>query len=53
MNKRLSVKILGWILVSFFTVIGCSQLTSNTDSQAVELTVSAAASMQDAMKEVA
>ena len=52
MNKRLSVKILGWILISFFTVIGCSQLTSNTDSQAVELTVSAAASMQDAMKEL-
>ncbi len=52
MNKRLFVKILGWILISFFTVIGCSQLTSNTDSQAVELTVSAAASMQDAMKEL-
>ena len=52
MNKRLFVTLFGWILVSFFTVISCSQLTSNTDSQAV-LTVSAAASMQDAMEEVA
>jgi molybdate transport system substrate-binding protein len=53
MNKRLFVTLFGWILISFFTVIGCSQLASNTDSQKVELTVSAAASMQDAMKEVA
>lgn len=53
MNKRLFVTLFGWILISFFTVIGCSQMTSNTDSQKVELTVSAAASMQDAMKEVA
>lgn len=53
MNKRLFVTLIGWILISFFTVISCSQLTSNTDSQKVELTVSAAASMQDAMKEVA
>lgn len=53
MNKRLFFSLFGWILISFFTVIGCSQLASNTDSQKVELTVSAAASMQDAMKEVA
>ena len=53
MNKRLFVTLFGWMLISFFTVIGCSQLTSDTDSQKVELTVSAAASMQDAMKEVA
>lgn len=52
MNKRLFVTLIGWILISFFTVIGCSQLISNTDSQTV-LTVSAAASMQDAMEEVA
>ncbi|MEM6753595.1 MAG: substrate-binding domain-containing protein, partial [Cyanobacteria bacterium P01_C01_bin.38] len=54
MNKRLFVTLISWILISFFTVVGCNQFVSNTaGNQTVELTVSAAASMQDAMKEVA
>ena len=57
-NKRRFFAFITWISVSFLTVVGCSQLTSNTpanqDRQAnsVELMVSAAASMQDVMKEI-
>jgi molybdate transport system substrate-binding protein len=56
--KKRFIVLISWIAVSFLTVVGCNQLASTTpnnqtgNSQAV-LTVSAAASMQDAMKEVA
>ncbi|MEO1428079.1 MAG: molybdate ABC transporter substrate-binding protein [Cyanobacteria bacterium J06632_19] len=53
MNRRPFVTLISWVLISFLTVVGCNQVTSSTNSQTVELTVSAAASMQDAMKEVA
>ncbi|MBV6623772.1 MAG: molybdate ABC transporter substrate-binding protein [Rivularia sp. (in: Bacteria)] len=53
MNKTPFVTLISWVLISFLTVVGCNQVTSTTNSQAIELTVSAAASMQDAMKEVA
>ncbi|MEO1761866.1 MAG: hypothetical protein AAFR83_07815, partial [Cyanobacteria bacterium J06629_18] len=45
--------LISWVLISFLTVVGCNQVTSITNSQTVELTVSAAASMQDALSEVA
>ncbi|MEO1376138.1 MAG: molybdate ABC transporter substrate-binding protein [Cyanobacteria bacterium J06635_10] len=57
MNRRGFFVLITWIAISFLIVVGCNQVTSNnsanqtTESQ--ELTVSTAASMQDAMKEVA
>ena len=53
MNRRPFVTLISWVLISFLTVVGCNQVTSSTNSQTVELTVSAAASMQDALSEVA
>ena len=53
MNKRSFVSLISWVLISFLTVVGCAQVTSTTNSRTVELTVSAAASMQDALSEVA
>ncbi|MEL7242831.1 MAG: molybdate ABC transporter substrate-binding protein [Cyanobacteria bacterium J06573_2] len=53
MHKRTFVSLISWVLISFLTVVGCNQVTSITNSQTVELTVSAAASMQDALSEVA
>ncbi|AFY59104.1 molybdenum ABC transporter, periplasmic molybdate-binding protein [Rivularia sp. PCC 7116] len=53
MNKTPFVTLISWVLISFLTIVGCNQVTSTTNSQAIELTVSAAASMQDALKEVA
>ena len=52
MNKRLFVTLFGWILISFFTIVGCNQIVSNSAANQTVLTVSAAASMQDAMKEL-
>ncbi len=58
MKRRRFFALITWISVSFLAVVGCSQLTSNTpankatQSQTAQLTVSAAASMQDAMKAV-
>ena len=51
-NKRRFFALAAWIFVSFLTVVGCNQVTSTTPTNQVELTVSAAASMQDAMKKV-
>lgn len=52
-NKRRFFALTAWIFVSFLTVIGCNQITSSPPTnQTVELTVSAAASMQDAIKKV-
>ncbi|BAY86627.1 molybdenum ABC transporter periplasmic molybdate-binding protein [Calothrix parasitica NIES-267] len=53
MDRRPFVTLISWIVISFLTVVGCNQVTSTTNSQTVELTVSAAASMQDALSEVA
>lgn len=53
MNKRPFVTLISWVLISFLTVVGCNQITLSNNSETVELTVSAAASMQDALKEVA
>ncbi|MEM9922635.1 MAG: molybdate ABC transporter substrate-binding protein [Cyanobacteria bacterium P01_D01_bin.50] len=64
MNRRRFFVLMTWIAISFLIVFGCNQLASNysgnqavqshnTQSKSVELTVSVAASMQDAMKEVA
>lgn len=53
MNRRRFFVIIAWIFVSFLTAVGCNQFPSATPTnQTVELTVSAAASMQDAMKDV-
>ncbi len=63
MNQRRFFVLISWIAISFLIVVGCSKLTSNNSgnqaaqsqnkqSKSVELTVSAAASIQDAMKEV-
>ncbi len=53
MNRRRFFALIAGIFVSFFTVVGCNQITSTSPTnQSVELTVSAAASMQDAIKEV-
>jgi molybdate transport system substrate-binding protein len=57
-NTRMEIKkrgffgLITWIAISFLTVVGCSQITSTTPTNKIVLTVSAAASMQDAMKEV-
>ncbi|MEM7725537.1 MAG: molybdate ABC transporter substrate-binding protein [Cyanobacteria bacterium P01_A01_bin.45] len=64
-NRRGFFTLLIWVSISFFAVIGCNQLSSTSsgnDSGSnsrrtsgnpnVELTVSVAASMQDAIKEV-
>ena len=53
MNRRPFVTLISWVVISFLTVVSCNQVTSTTNSQTVELTVSAAASMQDALSEVA
>ncbi len=54
MNEKPFFTLISWILISCLTVVGCNQIASNTSSnQTTQLTVSAAASMQDAMKEVA
>ncbi len=50
-NKRRFFVLTSWILVSFLTVVGCNQISSTTPTNQI-LTVSAAASMQDAMKEI-
>ncbi|MEA5506780.1 molybdate ABC transporter substrate-binding protein [Halotia wernerae UHCC 0503] len=58
MNRRRFFALITGISVSFLAVVSCNQLTSTnpanqtTQSQATELTVSAGASMQDAMKAV-
>lgn len=55
MNRRRFCVLITWICVSFLAVVGCNELTSNTPGNQgtdVELMVSAAASMQDAMKEI-
>lgn len=52
-NKRRFFTLTVWIFVSFLIVVGCNQVTSTTPkNQTLELTVSAATSMQDAIKEV-
>ncbi|MGD1910207.1 MAG: molybdate ABC transporter substrate-binding protein [Rivularia sp. (in: cyanobacteria)] len=64
MNRRRFFVLMTSIAISFLIVVGCNQLASNNpanraaqsqnrQSKSVELTVSSAASMQDAMKEVA
>ncbi|MBH8551688.1 molybdate ABC transporter substrate-binding protein [Nostocaceae cyanobacterium CENA357] len=57
MKRKRFLSLTAWILVSFLAVVGCNQVASNTpdatsspQAQATELTISAAASMQDAMK---
>ncbi|MGB7379888.1 MAG: molybdate ABC transporter substrate-binding protein [Rivularia sp. (in: cyanobacteria)] len=50
-NKRRFFVLTSWILVLFLTVVGCNQISSTTPTNQI-LTVSAAASMQDAMKEI-
>ncbi len=50
-NKRRFFGLTAWIFVSFLTVVGCNQIASNTNTNQT-LTVSAAASMQDAIEEV-
>ncbi len=50
-NKRRFFGLAAWIFVSFLTIVGCNQIASNTTTNQT-LTVSAAASMQDAIEEV-
>jgi molybdate transport system substrate-binding protein len=57
MKKKHFFSLTAWILVSFLAVVGCNQVTNNTpdatstpQAQATELTLSVAASLQDAMK---
>ncbi|MEW6492374.1 MAG: molybdate ABC transporter substrate-binding protein [Cyanobacteriota bacterium] len=60
MNKRHFLTFIAWISVAFVVTVGCGeQATKNAPSKAstaqsqpVEITVSAAASMQDAMKAI-
>lgn len=64
MNRRRFFVLMTSIAISFLIMVGCNQSASNnpanraaqsqnTQSKSVELTVSSAASMQDAIKEVA
>ncbi|MEM7553653.1 MAG: molybdate ABC transporter substrate-binding protein [Cyanobacteria bacterium P01_A01_bin.84] len=58
MNRRRHfLTLITWISVSFLTVVGCNQLTltnseNNSGNPTLQLTVSSAASMQNAMTEV-
>lgn len=57
MNQRHVLSLMAWIVAAFLIVVGCSQGTppnpSATSPESVELMVSAAASLQDAMKAIA
>lgn len=57
MKKRRVFSLIGWMVSAFLLVVGCSQGTPQNPSapspESVELTVSAAASLQDAMKAIA
>ncbi|MEQ8962303.1 MAG: molybdate ABC transporter substrate-binding protein [Coleofasciculus sp. C2-GNP5-27] len=57
MNQRRVFPLMVWMVVAFLIVVGCSQGTppnsSATSPESVELMVSAAASLQDAMKAIA
>ncbi|HAG81909.1 MAG TPA: molybdate ABC transporter substrate-binding protein [Cyanobacteria bacterium UBA12227] len=60
MNKRRLFTWIVWMVAAFLVVVGCSQITtqnsSNTstpEAETVTLTVSAAASLQDAMEAIA
>ncbi|WP_414553123.1 molybdate ABC transporter substrate-binding protein [Anabaena sp. CCY 0017] len=59
MKRKRFLSLTTWILVAFLAVVGCNQVTTNTpdttstpQAQATELTISVAASMQDAMKAI-
>jgi len=55
--KKRSVFSMAWMVATFLIVVGCSQGTppnpSATSPESVEITVSASASLQDAMKAIA
>lgn len=60
MNRKRFFCLTAWILVSFLAVVGCNQVATNTpnatptpQTQVTELTISVAASIQDAMKAIA
>lgn len=57
MTKRRVLSFMIWMVVTFLIVVGCSQGTPPNPSapspESVELTVSAAASLQDALKAIA
>ena len=57
MNRNRFFVLISWVAISFLIVVGCNQVTSNNSANQTtelqELTVSVAASMQDAMKAVA
>jgi molybdate transport system substrate-binding protein len=57
MNQRRVISLMVWMVAAFLIVVGCSQGTppnpSATSPESVEITVSAAASLQDAMKAIA
>ncbi|MEQ9551612.1 MAG: molybdate ABC transporter substrate-binding protein [Coleofasciculus sp. G3-WIS-01] len=57
MKKRRVFSLMAGMVATFLIVVGCSQMTppnpSATSPESVELTVSAAASLQDAMKAIA
>jgi len=57
MNQRRVFPLMAWMVAAFLSVVGCSQGTppnpSATSPESVEITVSAAASLQDAMKAIA
>nr|MDZ8016455.1 molybdate ABC transporter substrate-binding protein [Nostoc sp. ZfuVER08] len=59
MNNKGILTFLGWVFISFLVIVGCSQTnTPNSSStvspaaQTANLTISAAASLQDAMDEI-
>ncbi|MBH8564946.1 molybdate ABC transporter substrate-binding protein [Nostoc sp. CENA67] len=59
MNNKRILTFVSWVFISFLLIVGCSQTTTSnpsstasTTAQPVNLTISAAASLKDAMDEI-